>query len=438
MVNKGQPVQTSYPVNFVVLGGGLSGLACALALARVGHHVVVLEKDVEIPESGPGGGCRLTPNMTKVLLNWNLKSELEARGMKMKSVVFNKCEEGQSLGKHTYQDEILQETGGGEWFFVSHTDLRGILYTAAKTAGADIRTGCDVTAIDPMSRQVTLANGEIVTADIIVGADGPEGHGRETVAGHPDTSTPAGITMYNATLPAKAVPEVDEIRGGPAETEVVQNAVYVWYGDGYCLYDYPMNPQGDHALHVYGPDDGQDGSWHDKPTVSLANLLGDVEPKLANFVQSASPAVRLRIRNYEELEDWIHEDSERMLIIGEAAHPFPQIPNFLWGFQDIRQDRCKMAQEREVHRARLFTLKNGPEQEERDKVLRVLNNDEDADLGLYSLEEPRVLFAYDCEEQGEEWWQSWGLLRERSHQTRTKDGEVKVAMHVEVKAAHSS
>ncbi len=47
-----------------------------------------------------------------------------------------------------------------------------------------------------MSRQVTLANGEIVTADIIVGADGPEGHGRETVAGHPDTSTPAGITMY--------------------------------------------------------------------------------------------------------------------------------------------------------------------------------------------------------------------------------------------------
>ncbi len=43
-------------------------------------------------QSGPGGGCRLTPNMTKVLLNWNLKSELEARGMKMKSVVFNKCE----------------------------------------------------------------------------------------------------------------------------------------------------------------------------------------------------------------------------------------------------------------------------------------------------------------------------------------------------------
>lgn len=110
-----------------------------------------------------------------------------------------------------------------------------------------------------------------------------------------------------------------------------------------------------------------------------------------------------------------------------------QIGNILWGFQDIRQERCDMALEREKYRARVFTLKKGPEQEKRDETIRVLNRDAGSDLGLYSLEEPRVLFAYDCEDQGEEWWQSWGLLRERA-QNRKGINPLKVTMHVKVEA----
>ena len=31
-------------IRFVIVGGGPAGLACAVALRRVGHHVIVLEK----------------------------------------------------------------------------------------------------------------------------------------------------------------------------------------------------------------------------------------------------------------------------------------------------------------------------------------------------------------------------------------------------------
>ena len=32
-------------IRFVIVGGGAAGLACAIALRRVGHHVILLEKE---------------------------------------------------------------------------------------------------------------------------------------------------------------------------------------------------------------------------------------------------------------------------------------------------------------------------------------------------------------------------------------------------------
>jgi 2-polyprenyl-6-methoxyphenol hydroxylase-like FAD-dependent oxidoreductase len=40
-------------MKFVVAGGGVAGLAAALALARSGHSVVVLERDVARPDGSP-------------------------------------------------------------------------------------------------------------------------------------------------------------------------------------------------------------------------------------------------------------------------------------------------------------------------------------------------------------------------------------------------
>ena len=98
-----------------------------------------------------------------------------------------------------------------------------------------------------------------------------------------------------------------------------------------------------------------------------------------------------------------------------------------------------MALQRELQRAELFTLQKGPEQEMRDDSLRQMGTNfesvGEAFYALHSREEPRVLFAYDCEDQGEEWWQSWGILRERARHRSDDGGELKVTMHVEVNAA---
>lgn len=42
------PKQATLPIEFLIIGGGIAGLACAIALRRVGHRVVVLEKDKQL------------------------------------------------------------------------------------------------------------------------------------------------------------------------------------------------------------------------------------------------------------------------------------------------------------------------------------------------------------------------------------------------------
>ena len=115
----------------------------------------------------------------------------------------------------------------------------------------------------------------------------------------------------------------------------------------------------------------------------------------------------------------MHETSGRVVVVGDAAHPFPegglqtlgmlmedaavlgkvfsylkeenQIANTLWGFQDIRQTRCRVMQTREIHRARLFTLKNGPEQEARDSAMRSKKKEQKAnDTASFKGDERKV------------------------------------------------
>lgn len=453
--------RTSFPINFTVVGGGLSGLACAIALRRAGHNVVVLERDEQISLGGPHGGCRLTPNMTKVLRQWGLLEEVHRRCSPiMNTVKFYTCDGDEFLGQHVYTEDVLKECGGGHWIFLSHEDLRGILYDAALKAGAEIRTGCLVSSIDPASQTVTLASGETLTAGVIVGADGATGLVRKVVAGRELKRSPDGYTFFHTTLKAEHIPEVPEIRGG----NIDDKAVFVRYANALCVYSYPVNPAGDLAIHIYAPDDGEDGDWNSQPTVDVASVIGGQAAWLDKLATLVPPAIRVRNFAYEDLDDWVHEASGRVVVVGDAAHPFPegglqtfgmlvedaavlgkvfsflkeedQIANTLWGFQDVRQTRCRAVQRREIHRARLFTLKPGPEQQARDDALRTKKQEQwhGSDLGLYSLEEPRVLFAYDADEAGAEWWQTWGILRERARRVKPVDKPVKVGVEVLIEA----
>lgn len=108
-----------------------------------------------------------------------------------------------------------------------------------------------------------------------------------------------------------------------------------------------------------------------------------------------------------------------------------QIAHLLWGFQDMRQARCKGAMERETNRLKLFTLKDKMEQQARNALLVGLTQTPGVDVASYSNRGPEALWSYDCDEQGDDWWHAWGLLHERAHKV-DKPEPVEVALRVEV------
>jgi salicylate hydroxylase len=56
----------------------IAGLSMAIGLALTGHSVRVLEKSPSL--GSPPGGLRLTPNVTKILVQWGLEDELSKKG----------------------------------------------------------------------------------------------------------------------------------------------------------------------------------------------------------------------------------------------------------------------------------------------------------------------------------------------------------------------
>lgn len=49
---------------------------------------------------------------------------------------------------------------------------------------------------------VTLSTGEVLTADVVIGADGPRSFIRQTVFAYQDDAKPSGTTVFGGVIPA--------------------------------------------------------------------------------------------------------------------------------------------------------------------------------------------------------------------------------------------
>jgi salicylate hydroxylase len=75
-----------------------------------------------------------------------------------------------------------------------------MLYELAQRAGVTIRLSSLVESIDPSAPSLTLANGQTIRCDLIVGADGVKSKIREVVVGGPDRPRPTGDAAYRSVV----------------------------------------------------------------------------------------------------------------------------------------------------------------------------------------------------------------------------------------------
>ena len=104
-----------------------------------------------------------------------------------------------------------------------------------------------------------------------------------------------------------------------------------------------------------------------------------------------------------------------------------QIESFLYAFQELRQDRVRAVRSGEFASV-FFMTADGPDAEQRDSSMRAKaakgQNVLDGEGGVESVwEEYRIIFGYDCEDEADDWWVQWGMLRERARADSLGMGE---------------
>lgn len=160
--------QAQMPLNVIIVGAGIAGLALASIMGDSGHRVLVLEAAPEIAEVGAGIYC--SPNLTRLLSRWGLDDYIRKHTNSLTQINLRRWEHGELLGSAPLMPEV-EKLHGAPQYVIHRADLHKALMAKAETV-AKIRVNSMVTDIDFDKPSVVLSNGEVLAADVVIGADG--------------------------------------------------------------------------------------------------------------------------------------------------------------------------------------------------------------------------------------------------------------------------
>jgi salicylate hydroxylase len=313
-------MSSSTPFRIAIVGGGIAGMAAAIALRGSNREITILERSRLSTEIG--ATISLQPNATRILRHtWKLNDALETNsgmidhGFRLYNV------DGDRVNEISLQND---QKYGADRIMWHRQDLHTFLKNTATTGegAATLRTSACVTYCDPVSGKITLEDGGELVADLVVAADGIHSNLRTTVLGKEVKAKPTGLSAYRLMMPSDDIEQraptfFSQVRPQDPYTSMIMahdcrlimgparnGKLYSVVG---LVPDERMNED---------PDSAQ--SWVNK---------GDPKKMLATFAEFpqwtkdmlALPEVigLWQLRDLDPLDTWIRG---RVILIGDAAH----------------------------------------------------------------------------------------------------------------------
>ncbi|MEM5313332.1 3-hydroxybenzoate 6-monooxygenase [Paraburkholderia sp. JHI869] len=295
--------------NAIVVGGGIGGLAAALALARANVRVLLLEQAPQIGEIG--AGIQLGPNAFTALDALGAGEAARNRAVFTDSLTLMDATNAKPVAR-IETSERFRERFGNPYGVIHRADIHlSILEAVKDNPLIQFRTDTQIKSLEQNEHGVTVIDqhGERYSADAVIGCDGVKSAVRAALIG--DEPRVTGHVVYRAVVDVENMPKDLQI-----------NAPVVWAGPHCHLVHYPLRGGRQYNLVV---------TFHSREQEVWGVRDGSKEEVLSYF-EGIDALPRQMLDRPTSWKRWATADRDpveqwsfgRATILGDAAHPMTQ------------------------------------------------------------------------------------------------------------------
>ncbi|MGB3136261.1 MAG: FAD-dependent urate hydroxylase HpxO [Nodosilinea sp.] len=289
-----------YNLKVVIVGAGIGGLTTGIAMRQAGYQVEIYDRAQRLRPAG--AGISLWSNGVKVLNYLGLGDRLAAIGGEMNAMEY-RSHTDESL---SYVDlRPLFEQVGQRPYPVSRTDLQTMLLDACGPEQVHLSMNCVGVEQDEHTATAIFENGDRVSGDLVVGADGIHSAVRSHVLGHSVGRRYAQYVNWNGLV--------------KASSELCEKDLWVLYvGDSKRA---SMMPVGSDRFYFFFGAPMEEGTKVDSTHIQdeLAEIFQGWPEKVQKLIQAIDPEQtnRLEIGDIDPLE---RLTKGRIVLLGDSAH----------------------------------------------------------------------------------------------------------------------
>jgi salicylate hydroxylase len=291
----------------LIVGAGIGGLTCALALLRRGIDVEVYEQATELREIG--AGVQISANGTRVLNSLGLAHALDACSVRPDAKEIRHWRSGRTW-KLFDLGVVSEQRYGAPYLFIHRGDLHRLLADAVQAHKPEaIHVGARSVGLDQSADSVRLhlEDGRSPQGRLLIGADGVHSAVRASVFGaaRPEFT---GLMAWRGVIPRERLPAGRMPLAGTN-----------WIGPGRHVVHYPLR-RGEllNFVGVVERDDWQIESWTAQGTreeclADFAGWHGDV----CRLIEAIDVPYKWALMTRAAMARW---SEGRVTLLGDACH----------------------------------------------------------------------------------------------------------------------